>query len=780
MDLEMSFTEAMNEAITDGDQKREKKIKKKKKKKKIALFGDLGKEQGFQLDNGEFIGAANWSEVCQSCCVHSPKEWMGVSLAVILIFVCLYCFGLGLDFLGNGAKVMTSCSAGELFDHHANPVSALMIGMLTTVLIQSSSTTTTIIVGLVGVDSSIIGVQEGIYMIMGANIGTTVSNTIVSLGHFSDPEQLGHAFAGATIHDLFNFMSVAVLFPIEICTGYLFQLTAALVRGANTKEGEAWEGPAKKLISPLASRILIANKKVITEVANGGDCAEFYPITCADPDHPTYLSCKKVGLIACDKSTGLCPAFFSPDATRFEDQVSGFVVFFIGLFAIFTSLFALTFLIRKLLVGISLRVIYKATAINSYLLIVIGAGITTLLQSSTTTTSFLTPFVGIGILRLEQMFPLTIGANIGTTITSILAALVTDGNDALQVALAHLMFNVTGMMIWYPIPAVRQIPLEAAKRLGKAAKAWRGTTLVYLVVMFFLVPSMFLGLSAMFEAKTTAWTVSGSLLAAFLGILLLFAVRWMFFQGGRQRVYDVMAAKQFRYMATRSLPDDMEKVQNKLVRLFEYADLSQAERFASVFSPDYVSTSRGWFCSERKREEEALRNLVSDMKTIELSLPLLFHHLGVPEEFEMEHIDTEEDDTESPVNEGPVEKVETTEESDTGFWNKIPKLAIACLVCGIPLAIIVLIVLFLHESKASKGAAGFLTILWGFAFLYALHFWIYNNGRESCIQYFENQERRHAAISNLPDDMAEVKADIERLFLHYKLLPGEKKDVIRH
>jgi sodium-dependent phosphate cotransporter len=771
-------------AVVDDEPKEKKKIKKKKKN---ARFRDGEHEKGFQLDNGEFIGDASWLEVCQGCFLHTPKEWIGISFSVILILLCLYCFGLGLDFLGSGAKVVTSCAAGELFGHNANPVSSLTIGILATVLIQSSSTTTSIIVGLVGADNGIVSVQQGIYMMMGANIGTTVTNTIVSLGHFSNPEQLGHAFAGATIHDLFNFMSVAVLFPIEICTGYLFELTAALVRGANTEQGEAWEGPAKKLISPLAARILIANKKVINSVASGGDCDAFYPVQCTDPNNPTYLTCTRVGLITCDKHTGLCPAFFSPDAGRFEDQVSGFVVFFIGLFVIFTSLFALAFLIQKLLKGVSIRVIYKATAINSYLLIAIGAGITMLLQSSSTTTSFLTPIVGVGAMRLEQMFALTIGANIGTTITALLAALVTDGNESLQVALAHLMFNVNGMMIWYPIPAIREIPLESARRLGKAAKAWRGFTLVYIAVMFFIVPGTLLGLSAVFTAGTASLTVVGYLLTSFLGILLLVSVRWMYFQGGRQRVYDTMAAKQMRFRAIQTLPDDMAKVQRKLARLFEYADLSPAKKSSSSGAPEYFSIGRGWCCCYDRRVEEALRNLVPNMKSAELALPILFHHLGVPEEFEAEEIDIEiasDEDAmvESAVNEGasggPAEKVATAthDKSDTTaeFWKKIPKFNIACLVCGIPLAIYGLVTLFLHDSKAAKGAAGFLTILLGFASLYTLQHWVYKNGRECWLEHFESKERRDAAVASLPDDMAEIKADIRRLFIHYKMLPDEK------
>jgi sodium-dependent phosphate cotransporter len=244
-------------------------------------------------------------------------------------------------------------------------------------------------------------------MIMGANIGTTITNTIVALGHFQNPDQLQLAFAGATMHDLFNLFTVAILLPLEVVSGYLYHLTAALVRGADTEAGESWEGPAKKLVSPLAHRIILANKAVTNAVAAGGSCEDFYPIICTDPENPTKSTCQ-VGLIACDKATGLCPAFFDPYASRAEDQASGMVVFCIGLILIFISLFFLVHILTRLLLGVSVRVIYKATNINGYLLIAIGAGITILLQSSSTTTSFVTPVVGMGALRLEQMYPITV------------------------------------------------------------------------------------------------------------------------------------------------------------------------------------------------------------------------------------------------------------------------------------------------------------------------------------------------------------------------------------
>merc|ERR1712137_8958 len=155
--------------------------------------------------------------------------------------------------------------------------------------------------------------------------------------------------------------------------------------------------------------------------------------------NPTKKTCSR-GLIDCDKKTNECPAFFQPNAERSDDEVSGGVCFFIALVILVACLIGLVTILQKLLLGMSTRILYKATNINGYLAMLIGVGITILVQSSSITTSTLTPLVGMGVLQLEQMFPLTLGANIGTTVTAILAALLST-TEALQVALAHLFFN---------------------------------------------------------------------------------------------------------------------------------------------------------------------------------------------------------------------------------------------------------------------------------------------------------------------------------------------------
>lgn len=66
---------------------------------------------------------------------------------------------------------------------------------------------------------SVIEVRPAIPIIMGANIGTTVTNTLVSLAHSMDPKEFRRAFSGATVHDVFNWLTVLILLPLEYFAG---------------------------------------------------------------------------------------------------------------------------------------------------------------------------------------------------------------------------------------------------------------------------------------------------------------------------------------------------------------------------------------------------------------------------------------------------------------------------------------------------------------------------------------------------------------------------------
>ena len=255
-------------------------------------FGDADFEEEQMAD----IGDATWKEVGQACCVHTPMEWGKIFIGVCAALFFLYFFLFSLELLGNSAKVLGGCTAGGIMGENVNPVAALVIGELATALVQSSSTTTSIIVSLVGANA--VDINTGIYMIMGANIGTSVTNTIIAMGQMADGLQLERAFAGATVHDLFNLLTVAVLFPIEHITGYLRALTGAMLP-ESVADGDKWTGPLKKIVSPLAGRVLKANKNVIKDIATGKveNCDAYYPVFCVGGVED-YKSCaSKLSLI---------------------------------------------------------------------------------------------------------------------------------------------------------------------------------------------------------------------------------------------------------------------------------------------------------------------------------------------------------------------------------------------------------------------------------------------------------------------------------------------------
>lgn len=160
--------------------------------------------------------------------------------------------------------------------------------------------------------------------------------------------------------------------------------------------------------------------------------------------------------------------------------------------------------------------------LTGYVAILVGAIMTILVQSSSVFTSTLTPLVGLGLIKIERMYPLTLGSNIGTTMTGVLAALAAPGEKidiALQIALCHLFFNISGILLFYPIPVLRRMPIRAAKFLGSTTSKYRWFAVFYLICMFLLLPAFVFSLSM---AGTIAFiTVVSAIFLLLIMIVLL-------------------------------------------------------------------------------------------------------------------------------------------------------------------------------------------------------------------------------------------------------------------
>jgi sodium-dependent phosphate cotransporter len=352
----------------------------------------------------------------------------------VLVFALIYIFLVGVSSLESGIKVMGADTQASLFESVNNPIAGLFVGILGTVLVQSSSASTSVVVGLVA--SGALGVDAAVPMIMGANIGTTVTNTLVSLGSIRQSDEFKRAFAAATVHDFFNLFAVAILLPIELFTGALSNIATSITEALGGSAGSEWKSPIKKWV-----------KEPVDWLKDGlGDL-------------------------------GLAENFL------------GTSMVLIGLVIV---LAALTFITKNMKKLVADRVERSLNAVlgsgGGAVAMMLGLVITVAVQSSSITTSIMVPLAAAGVVTLRNIFPVTLGANVGTTITALLAALASGSVDALTIALVHTTFNVIGIVLLYPMPRIRMIPLRAAERMADLAVERHTMAVAYVITLFIVIP----------------------------------------------------------------------------------------------------------------------------------------------------------------------------------------------------------------------------------------------------------------------------------------------------
>lgn len=362
-------------------------------------------------------------------------QWLMVA-ALVYLLIC------SVSLIGSGFKMASGDHAKELFAFATNPFAGLVVGTLATALIQSSSTVTSIIVGLV---AGGLPVTIAVPMIMGANIGTSITNTIVSLGHVREKKEFQRAFSAATVHDFFNVLCVLIFLPLEMMFGLLEKL-GAMMAGAFTVQ----DASMKEL-----NFVKAATKPLVN---------------------------------------------FAKDMVAEMDKIpAGSLLIITGVVIIFLSISFIGKLLKHLLVGRARLIMDWAIGRGPVTGIMSGSVVTVLVQSSSTTTSLMVPLAGSGSFGLKQIYPFTLGANIGTCVTALLAATAVTSfqTEALQIAFVHLAFNVLGVALIYGVPALRDLPVISAERLGYIASENKLVALAYVLALFFVVPGVCLGITAL-------------------------------------------------------------------------------------------------------------------------------------------------------------------------------------------------------------------------------------------------------------------------------------------
>ena len=367
------------------------------------------------------------------------------ALKISAVIAVLYLFLVSIGMIGTAFKGLGREFAEALFESNASAFIGLFIGILATGLIQSSSTTTSLVVGMVAAgtfgDDPRLAVAAAVPYIMGANIGTSITNTIVALGHIVHKEEFKRAFSASVIHDFFNIFAVIVIFPLELIFGLISKSAMWLSYSLIGTEALTFKSPIKLITSPTVKWI---------------------------------------------------DNFFQQQS--FLDHY--ILLLIVALTFLFFSLRSLTKLIRSL---VMLRLenffdthIFRTAARAMFF----GVIITILVQSSSITTSLVVPLAGAGILQLRQIFPYTLGANIGTTVTYLLASMVSGTIAPLSVALAHLLFNIFGIGLLWPIEKIRDIPAKLAESFAERASENKIFPILYILIVFFIIPLILISIVA--------------------------------------------------------------------------------------------------------------------------------------------------------------------------------------------------------------------------------------------------------------------------------------------
>jgi len=443
----------------------------------------------------------------------------------LTVTLLLYLFLIGLDLMSNSFKILSGKGMYTLFSSIENPIAGVMIGIIATVLLQSSSTTTSIIVTMVG--SNLLTVEQAIPMIMGANIGTSITNTLVSHAHINNINEFKLAFAGATVHDMFNFLSLIILLPVEsISEGLkyplLFKISKKFTNLFINVESVSFNSPLKVILKPIVNQFCVVDKNIIKGISNGCiNCNSTVPTTCWDLKMKNCMT--REDWDATYPNGNIIKSGF---LKGLGNDGGGAIGLLISLVILCFALYFIVKILHKLVVsnngkGKMLNMIKKTLEISPYLTMFVGMLLTISVQSSSIITSTFTPLVGLSILTVEQMFPLTLGANIGTTCTAILASIVTESPDAIQIALCHFIFNIVGTVIWFPIPIVRKIPIKMAYRLGDLVSKFKWFGMFYILYTFLLFPATAFGISFLISLNTIGLVIGIILLISFCALSLL-------------------------------------------------------------------------------------------------------------------------------------------------------------------------------------------------------------------------------------------------------------------
>jgi solute carrier family 34 (sodium-dependent phosphate cotransporter) len=358
-----------------------------------------------------------------------PKS-VTAGLKIVGLLLSLYFFIVGVCGMGDAFTMFGGDFAEKVMGATKNPLAALMMGFLATSIVQSSAATITIVVGMVA--GNVLTISAAVPMIMGANIGTTITAMLVSFACVRKKDEFERAYGAALLHLAFNVITTLILFPLEYATGLLSKLA----------------GYGTALFQHFGGMVLCNPLKLATQPA-------------------------------IDVIEKLC----------FHNAIAFLIVMTVLMYATLAGLVA----ILQGMVMVKVEKFFDKVLFSSWQRsMLFGIFLTATIQTSSVTTSLAITLVGAGAMKLAQSYAFTLGANIGTTITTFIAALATASPLSITVAFSHVLFNIIGVLIIWPFPAIRKLPLDLVTATARWCVSIRFMPIIFIAVVYFILPAAIL------------------------------------------------------------------------------------------------------------------------------------------------------------------------------------------------------------------------------------------------------------------------------------------------
>ena len=346
---------------------------------------------------------------------------------ILLVTISLLFFFFAISLISTAFKYLGEDSIKSILHTTSNPFIALFIGLLMTAIIQSSSTSTSMIVAVVATGS--LSLENAVPMIMGANVGTTLTSSLVALSFVTSKRAFRRAISAGVIHDFLNILLTLILLPLELFYGFFFFFATAISHRISIMETGFFNASNLSIIDDLTSLsekfVMLFNNKVL----------------------PVMLS-------------------------------------FILLFA---SIKFLSWIIYRQLIGKSKKNFQNYFFKNRFQSFSFGLILTSAIQSSSITTSLIVPLVANRKISLRNCFPYILGANLGTTVTAFLAALF-NNEAAISIAMIHFVFNLAGILLFLILPVIKEVPIALARYFSKTVQRHRYVGFAYVILLFFVIP----------------------------------------------------------------------------------------------------------------------------------------------------------------------------------------------------------------------------------------------------------------------------------------------------